>query len=413
MFPNGHTPTDLTTGERIGLWRNRAGLTQEEAAGLAGVSASLWRKWESGARAVARFSQLVDIAQALRVDDLRHLTGQPYALAPGGEPHHEAVGPLRTALARHPALAGREPPPDLEQLTDRVNRAWAAAQTASPWRYAETGAVLPDLLLDSEAAIRSFDDEPMRARAIRAAGAVYLLARAWAKWVGEHDLALVCGERSLTVAQRGADPGLLGAAAWNMAQALSTRGDAEPAAAVVDDALALLATEVAADTAPDGLISSWGALHLIGMVAAVRSDDRPGARRMLRTAAQAAARLGRDRNDWWTAFGPTNVAIHRVSYAVELGHSRTAVRGATAVQVSLAPSVERRVSHRLDLAQSHTRLRADLAALAAFAAAEAESPEQVQYSPTARAAVREMLRRESPRTRPTLRPLATRLGVLG
>jgi len=52
---------DLSTGERIAVCRNRAGLTQEEAA-LAGVSVSLWRKWESGARAVARFSQLVDIA---------------------------------------------------------------------------------------------------------------------------------------------------------------------------------------------------------------------------------------------------------------------------------------------------------------------------------------------------------------
>lgn len=412
-MPQRQTPVDLSLGERVGLWRNRAGLTQEEAAGLAGVSVSLWRKWESGARAVTRFGQLVDIAQALGVDDLRHLTGQPYALAPGGEPHHEAVGPLRTALARHPALAGRDDsPPDLDRLEVRVNRAWAAAQAASSWRYAETGVVLPDLVLDAESAIRAFDARSMHARAIRAAGAAYLLARAWAKWVGEHDLALVCGERSLTVAQSGSDPGLLGAAAWNMAQALSTRGDAEPAAVVVDDALGTLAADVAADSAPPDLISSWGALHLIGMVAAVRTDDRPGARRMLRTAAQAAARLGRDRNDWWTAFGPTNVAIHRVSHAVELGHSRTAVRCATGLRVALAPSVERRVSHRLDLAQSHTRLREDAAALAALTAAEAESPEQVQYSPTARASVREMLRRETSRTRPALRPLATRLGVL-
>jgi len=272
--------------------------------------------------------------------------------------------------------------------------------------------VLPDLVLDAESAIRAFDARSMHARAIRAAGAAYLLARAWAKWVGEHDLALVCGERSLTVAQCGSDPGLLGAAAWNMAQALSTRGDAEPAAVVVDDALGTLAADVAADSAPPDLISSWGALHLIGMVAAVRTDDRPGARRMLRSAAQAAVRLGRDRNDWWTAFGPTNVAIHRVSHAVELGHSRTAVRSATGLRVALAPSVERRVSHRLDVAQSHTRLREDLAALAALTSAETESPEQVRYSPTARASVREMLRRETSSTRPALRPLATRLGVL-
>jgi transcriptional regulator with XRE-family HTH domain len=405
-------PDELSIGERIALWRNRAGLTQEEAAGLAGVSVSLWRKWESGARAVARFGQLVDIAQALRVDDLRHLTGQPYALAPGGEPHHEAVAPLRAALARHPALAPPSEPPDLDRLGARVERAWSAAQAASPWRYAETGAILPDLVLDSETAVRAYDDPGQRDRAVRAAGAAYLLARAWAKWVGEHDLALLAAERSLTVAERGSDPGLLGAAAWNMAQALSTRGDAEHARLVVDDALALLAGDAASDSAPPDLVSAWGALHLIGMVAAVRTDDRAEARLMLRRAAQAAARLGGDGNHWRMAFGPTNVAIHRVSYAVERGHSKTAVRGAAGLRVALAPSVERRVSHRLDVAQSYTRLKEDSAALAALTAAETESPEQVVYSPTARAAVREMLRRETPRTRPTLRPLASRLGVL-
>jgi transcriptional regulator with XRE-family HTH domain len=405
-------PDDLSTGERIALWRNRAGLTQEEAAGLAGVSVSLWRKWESGARAVARFGQLVGIAQALGVDDLRHLTGQPYALAPGGEPHHDAVGPLRSALARHPALTRVSEPPDLDQLAARVERAWNAAQTASPWRYAETGAVLPDLVLDAESVVRAFDDPSQRDRAVRTAGAVYLLARAWSKWVGEHDLALLCGERSLTVAERGSDPGLLGAAAWNMAQALSTRGDAEQARLVVADALAVLADDAASDTAPAALVSSYGALQLVGMVAAVRTDDRPTGKLMLRRAAQAAARLPGDANEWRLAFNSTNVAIHRVSYAVELGHSRTAVQSAARLRVALAPSVERRVSHRLDVAQSCTRLRDDSAALAALVAAEQESPEQVAYSPTARAAVREMLRRETPRTRPTLRLLANRLGLL-
>ena len=170
-------PADLAMSDRIQLWRNRAGLTQEEAAGLAGVSLSLWRKWESGARAVARFGQLVDIAQALRVDDLRELTGQPYALGPGGQPRHEAVGPLRAALARHPALFGAAElratqPPDLDRLETRVRRAWSAAQAASPWRYAETGTVLPDLVLDVEAAMRGYTGRSERDRAVRAAGGV-------------------------------------------------------------------------------------------------------------------------------------------------------------------------------------------------------------------------------------------------
>jgi anti-sigma-K factor RskA len=83
-----------------------------------------------------------------------------------------------------------------------------------------------------------------------------------------------------------------------------------------------------------------------------------------------------------------------------------------AVNAARAPSVERRVSHRLDVAHSYTRLRDDLPALHALVAAEQESPEQVVFSVTARAAVREMLRRENAATRLLLRPLADRIGVL-
>lgn len=400
---------DLSIGDRIRLHRLRAGLTQEEAAGLAGVSLSLWRKWEQGSRSVDTFSRLVDIAQALRVDDLRHLTGLPLPMAPGGEPRHEAVGPLRAAIARHPVLRPAGPVPDLDQLDRRVQAAWSAAQAASPWRYAHTGAVLPELVVDAEAAARASLDP---ARAARLAGAVYLLARAWAKWVGEHDLALLAAERGLTAAERAADPALLAAAAWNMAQALSTRGEAEEAQLVVQDALTATAADVASEHAPPDLLSAWGALHLIGMVAAVRLDDRQAARDRLKSAGRAAARVRDDRNDWWLAFGPTNVLIHRVSYAVELGQSRTAIRSGVGLDLGRAPSVERRVSHRLDVGAAHARLREDVPAVRALVAAERESPEQLRYSPRARSVVRELLARESTDTRGLLRPLAGRLDVL-
>ena len=399
----------MSFGARMRLHRRRADLTQEEAAGLAGVSLSLWRKWEQGTRAVDSFAHLVNIAEALRVADLRELTGLPMAMSPGGEPRHESVGPLRAVLARHPVLLPAAEPPNVDRLATRVQAAWQAAQDSSPWRYAHTGAVLPELIADVEVAVRAGVD---RRRAARLAGAVYLLARAWAKWVGEHDLALLCAERSLTAADRSDDPGLLAAAAWNMAQALSTRGEATEAQLVVEDALAAVAGVVAADSAPAHLVSAWGALQLIGMVAAVRLDDRPGAQERLRQAARAAARVGDDRNDWWLAFGPTNVAIHRVSYAVELGQSRTAVRAGAGLLVQRAPSVERRVTHRLDVAAAQTRLRQDEPALRALLAGEQESPEQIAYSPRARGLVREMLGRESSATRPLLRPLAERLGVL-
>lgn len=400
--------SELSTGERIRLHRDALGLTQEEAAGLAGVSVSLWRKWEQGSRSVARFSQLIDIAQALRVEDLRALTGQPFRLGPGDRPRHDAVEDVRGALLRHPALLGVAEIVSTEALADRVERTWEIAQAASPWRYARVGQALPALIEDVEASRRAGVDPRLVARLTVL---VYLLARAWTKWVGEAELALIAAERGLAAAGQVDDPPLLAAAAWNYAQALSTLGRPEQVAATVDDALALIAGHVARPDAPPELLSAAGALNLIGMVGAVRLGERASAQRLLRHAGRLATRIGDDRNDWRTAFGPTNVAIHRVSYAVELGQSRTAVTTATRVAAERAPSVERRVSHLLDLAQAHVLLREDAAALGALTQAQGESPEQLAFSVTARESVRLMLRRETASTRPRLRPLARTLGV--
>jgi transcriptional regulator with XRE-family HTH domain len=400
---------ELSIGDRIRLHRNRAGLSQEEAAGLAGVGLSQWRKWEQNVRAVHSFAKLVDIAQALRVTDLRDLTGVPLPLTPGGEPRHEAVGPLRAALALHPVLLPAAAPVGLEALASRMRHAWTGWEAATPWRCGATGALLPDLVTDAAAAVRFGDDRP---RAARLAVGVYLLVREWARLVGEHDLALLAGERGLTAAEHSDDPGCVAAAGRTMAAALSTRGQAAEALQVVEATRAVVAVDAASEHAPPELVSAWGALHLTGAIDAARLDDRAAAQEMLRRAAVAAARLGEDRNDWWLAFGPTNVAIHRVAYATELGQSRTVVRTGADLAVERAPTVERRVTHRLDVAAAHARLREDLPAVHSLLAGERESPEQVLYSPRARSVVRELLAREKPRTRPLLRPLAGRLGVL-
>src|SRR5215468_5621170 len=253
---------DLSIGERIRMHRRRRGLTKDEAAGLIGVSVSLLRKWESGARAVGQFSQIIAIARALRITDLRDLTGQPLVLGPNGQPRHEAVAALRPALVRHLSLLPTsDPPPDIGELERKVERVWDAAQAPSPWRYAHTGAMLPEIVTEAERAVRAYDDEDLR-RALLVAGKVYLLARSWCNWVGEHDLALLCAERALGVAEKGSDAALLGATAWTMAHALSIRGETTESRAVAGDGIRLLAEDVRSANAPPELLSAWGALHL-------------------------------------------------------------------------------------------------------------------------------------------------------
>ncbi|MGH8897960.1 MAG: hypothetical protein ACRDZ4_13305 [Egibacteraceae bacterium] len=51
----------------------------------------------------------------------------------------------------------------------------------------------------------------------------------------------------------------------------------------------------------------------------------------------AAERVGNDRNDFHTEFGPTNVALHAVAVAVELGNAGDALRHAS--QIDLSPHV--------------------------------------------------------------------------
>jgi hypothetical protein len=62
-------------------------------------------------------------------------------------------------------------------------------------------------------------------------------------------------------------------------------------------------------------LSVYGTLFLTGSMAAARDNDRATTRTFLAAADESAKRLGRVANHLWAAFGPTNVAIHRVATA--------------------------------------------------------------------------------------------------
>jgi len=85
------------------------------------------------------------------------------------------------------------------------------------------------------------------------------------------------------------------------------------------------------------LVSVTGALWLIAAVSAARRTDRGAAWERLDVAERLASMLGHDANHAWTAFGPTNVAIHRVSVAAELGDPGEALAAATAVDLGALP----------------------------------------------------------------------------
>jgi len=123
------------------------------------------------------------------------------------------------------------------------------------------------------------------------------------------------------------------------------------------------------------------------------------------------AKLGIDRNDFHTEFGPTNVAVHAVSLALELGDAGEALRHATSIDPSeLSP--ERRANFLIDVARAYGQRRRVLEAVRTLEEVEALTPEQIPSHPAVRQLVRDLLRGERGHANPLLRALARRVGAL-
>jgi transcriptional regulator with XRE-family HTH domain len=388
----------LAPGERIRLFRRRAGLTQEQCAQLKGCTVSAWRKWESGGRQVAAFADWVEIARILGVRDVYKLTGLPAGKLPQPPGEHEAIPGIRAALFMFkPGLSG---PLDLDRLAAAVDRAYTLWQERRS--FAEVGALLPGLVTQLRAAAARVD-RAERERAVRIAVLLYFLVRAFAKRVGSQDLALTAADRAVAAAQTLSDPAFRAAAAWNLGMTLYPQGHAEVVAALARDATAELTPRLA--EAPPQWWSVVGALHLLRAIQLVRLGDEHAALGELEAAEEIGRRTG-DRNDFRIFFGPTNVGIHRVWLALEQARPAEAIRLAGHYDVTGAPSVQRRFVHYVNLARAYCMRGDDVAAIHMLLRAERESAWDLRYHAGARAVVRDLWRRENSVTRADLGPLA-------
>lgn len=166
-------------------------------------------------------------------------------------------------------------------------------------------------------------------------------------------------------------------------------------------------------TDPESL--TWrGALTLISSIIAARRNDRAEATRRLDHAESLAERLGGDRNIGWTAFGPTNVRIHRMSAAVALTDPRATLSIAEQIDVgSMASGLRgRQAQYHLDSAWAHHQLNEDMPALIHLLDTERIAPELVLGGTAARSLISELMNRERRVQMPGLRSLAQRAGVL-
>lgn len=391
-------------GERIRIYRLRRGLSQRELAGLVQRSESWLSQVERGIRSVDKLSVLIDIAKVLRVK-VETLSGHPMALAPNGEPELDGIAAIQQALGSYPGLGISTVSPtrihDIERLTTEVHLRYQSAD------YTAASRILPSLIKSVDGLVsESRGDE--RRRALELQSSVYIAAAKLVTKVGNGELAWLTADRAATAAMHAESPALGAAAAYQVACAFLKNDRLDEAETVATVTAANLD-----DDSPTG-ISLRGALTLIAAVIAGRRNDRGEATERLQRAQLLADQLGEDGNHGWTAFGPTNVAIHRVSAAAELGDAATAIAQAEFIDTSSMPTglLSRRAQVHIDMAWAYTQRRADAEAVINLMEAERVAPQALRYNVMVRELLREMLKRERRSATPGLRALARRASVL-
>jgi transcriptional regulator with XRE-family HTH domain len=378
----------LSIGERVAFYRARRGLTQAVLASLVNRSEDWLSKIERGEREIRRLDVLGDLATALRVS-LSDLFGQPVLLE--DEQQNDDVPAVRDALMAPQRLsrvlfaeAASTWRPSVDQTASRVEGAWEQYQHG---RVGRTVALLPDLIRAAQTL--EYDPSAGRGRWAVSARIHHLAATALSK-VGESDVSWIAAERAMNAADNSDDPLVLASAARAGTHALLSLGRYGEAIQLGRTARHWLATQIR-DGDPAAL-SLLGMLDLRMAIAAARRNDRATAAELLDSAEAAAQRLGSDANYWQTAFGPTNVMLHRISAALDLGDIAYVTEIGPWVDPAPLPP-ERRATHYIDVARAFSYSAQDEQAITALLAAEQMAPQLVHHNPAVREVVRHIYRR--------------------
>ncbi|GAA3725870.1 helix-turn-helix transcriptional regulator [Spinactinospora alkalitolerans] len=377
---------------------------------MVGRTADWLGKVENDRAALDRLSVIRSLADALGVSVL-DLIGEAKS---GGPPPEQDVGVsrLRSALTDYRSLVPLAPvvrqggePPDLLQIRHDVESVMDAYQRSSYKRMLRS---LPDLLSRTHIAAREYEGQKLlvaeRFLALTAQAAAMVLTK-----LGEVDLAWIAAERGLQAAQRSGDMAVIGSLLRSGVHSLHSYGQGPTSTEMAGQAAGYLRKEM--DWSSPRMISVYGTLLLPGAIAAAREGDRGSARDYLEESEKAALRLGRDRNDLWTAFGQTNVAVHRAAVANALGDVDTAIDLGRRIDTSVLPT-ERQVRHALELASAYVKRNRIDSALGQILGAEKLSSEQIRRHVMSRQIVTAMLETKSGKRNPTLAALALRMRII-
>ncbi|MGH4020536.1 MAG: helix-turn-helix domain-containing protein [Pseudonocardiaceae bacterium] len=376
-------PESVEIGGRARMIRGRRGLSLDAAAGLAGISKPYLWQLENGKRRFARRGLIEDLAGALGCSVI-DLTGQPYL--PPDRASAEALAAVPgIQLALHDY--GPDDVPDLQPRSLDELTCWAADanEHCDQTRFSLAGRDAGVLVAELQAhALTAGSAE--RNRAFTALVTACMVAGAVAKNLGYIDLSVTAARRGYDFARRQDDLGLLGFARWYWAlglMRLAARNRATVALTHGVDELVPAVNLRSGDTLPAEMA---GMMHLTHAQTAARdrSDD---AHAHLAEAASLADRIG-ERNGMRQHFGPTNVAVWRLSVGIELGEGGRAYEDLTRAQLDVATlgSAERSSSLHLDLARALVQDGPDRdgEAIRHLDTADRLAPQRIRLDPMAR-----------------------------
>jgi tetratricopeptide (TPR) repeat protein len=328
------------------------------------------------------------------------------------------VSAIRAALQSYQAISrvfaptGSEivEPPALDRLAQQVTYAWTAFQNA---HWSVLGQVLPRLLTAAQTAVAAYsgaDDHARRARTLLSQAYQVTASTLWK--LKEGDLAWLAAERGLVLAEETGDSLLISDAARRVVHGLMVMGQYDQALDLVRADIDRLEPGRGTDSA--AYLSLYGMLFLMGAVVAARASRHAVAHDLLGEGHDVARQLGYDGNECFTAFGPTNVHLHRVAVLLDLGDGAGAVHAAQQVTPDGLDRLprERRANYYIDLARGHSLAGRRDETITTLLIADRLFPDEIRCRPIAIDLI-ETLRRSATGPCPQeLEQLAVRAGLI-
>ncbi len=394
----------MELGARIRQLRGKL-MTQRELAEAAQVSIDVVRKLEQGRRHTAAVSTLQRIAKALDVtvaDLMGKATAVPAAPPEGG------ILAIRRALTPVDDLLDGDLLDDealsLDDAERTVTYLWGAYWAG---RYELLASLLPQALPRLRATLRAVP-AGQRTRAAHVLARGYQAAGDTLVHFGQPDAAFLAIREGLAAARASDDPLLYAAMRVSVSWQLLVQGRYEESQRVA--VVAADDVEPAGD-ASESQLSAYGLLTVTAATAAARSLKADDARELLRVSGDMADRLGYDRTDHQSSFGPAKVAMLAVDVHVVQDDFPGALAAAKRLPRDAALPLATRARHLADVALSQQRLGQHERALSTVLAMEQLAPDWIKYQTLPRQIVAELIE-EQRRISAPLRELALRIGAV-